>query len=278
MTMWDGSEKTGSGRGSRALATGRVHRGAEVRLRVAQIVTLSILLVTWQWVSGDVVNPLFISDPLSVIRRLYGWTANGSIFIHGGITLYEALVGFVFGSVVGILLGIVLGTSTFLSRLLNPYIFAFNALPKIALAPLIVLWVGLGYDSKIVFVAIVVFFLAFFNTFVGVREVDVDLIDTIRVMKANRWQVLTKVVIPSARTWIFAGLQMSVPYALIGAILGEMIAADAGLGHLLVRAGAASDTTGVFAALVVVGVLAVLINQILDKFQRRFDAWKVIAV
>lgn len=263
---------------ARAPEADRPRSMTTVKLRIAQFATLALILLVWQWASRHMVNPLFISDPLSVIRRLYAWTANGSIFAHVGITLYEAVVGLVLGCAVGILIGIVLGTSTFLSRLLNPYILAFNALPKIALAPLILLWVGLGADSKIVFVAIVVFFLAFFNTFVGVREVDVDLIDTIRVMKAKRWQVLTKVVIPSARTWIFAGLQMSIPYALISAILGEMIASDAGLGYLLVRAGASSDTTGMFAALVIIGVLAVLINQPVDALQRRLDAWKIVFV
>lgn len=246
-------------------------------LRVAQLATLAVVLLGWQWASGKMVNPLFISDPLSVAQRLYVWVRSGDIFAHAGITLLEALAGLAIGTGVGILLGLALGQSAFLARLFRPYILGFNALPKIALAPLILLWVGLGYDAKVVFVAIVVFFLVFFNTFMGVREVDGDLIDTVRVMRATRAQLMSKVIIPAASTWIFAGFQMAVPYALIAAILGEMIAADAGLGHLLVRAGASSDTAGVLAALTIVGLLALVVSQITDAFQRRIERWKIIS-
>lgn len=248
-----------------------------LQVRLAQIATLVGVLLAWQWASGKMVNPLFISDPLSVLKRLVAWIANGSIFEHAGITLFEAVSGLLIGSVFGIVLGVVLGRAPFIARLLKPYIFGFNALPKIALAPLILLWVGLGYDAKVVFVAIVVFFLAFFNTFVGVREVDVDLVDSVRVMRADRWQLISKVIVPSASTWIFAGFQLAVPYALIAAILGEMIAADAGLGYVLVRAGAASDTAGMLAALTIVGLLALTIHQLVDRLQRRLDVWKLVA-
>ena len=166
-------------------------------------------------------------------------------------------MGFIIGSVGGVVLGIWLGVSPFASRLLNPYLNALNALPKVALAPLFVLWFGLGIESKIALAAVLVLFLVFLNTFAGVREVDQDLIDGARLMRATRVQVIAKVIIPSAMSWVFAGLKISVPYALIGAVLGEMIAANRGLGYLVQFSGSQFDTAGVFAVLFVIALLAV---------------------
>lgn len=259
-----------------ALAQAGVGKRFDLPLRMAQLGLLGVTLLAWQFASGTVVDRLFISDPVSVAERLYKWTADGSIFLHTWITLYEAVAGFVIGSLVGITLGIWLGISVFTSRLLNPFILAFYALPKIALAPLFLLWFGLGTEAKVVFAAAVVFFLSFYNTFTGVRAVDRDLVDTVRLMRAGFFQVLLKVIIPSAGSWIFAGLQISVPYALIGAIVGEILAANAGLGYLLQRSGAAFDTTGIFAALTVTAVLAVVINQIVDRAQSRLESWRIV--
>ena len=166
-------------------------------------------------------------------------------------------MGFLIGAVGGAILGVWLGVSPFASRLLNPYLNALNALPKVALAPLFVLWFGLGIESKIALAAVLVLFLVFLNTFAGVREVDQDLIDGARLMRATRTQVILKVIIPSAMSWVFAGLKIAMPYALIGAVLGEMIAANRGLGYLVQFSGSQFDTAGVFAVLFVIALLAV---------------------
>jgi NitT/TauT family transport system permease protein len=146
----------------------------------------------------------------------------------------------------------------------------------VALAPLFVLWFGLGIESKIALAAVLVLFLVFLNTYAGVREVDQDLIDGARLMKATRTQVIMKVIIPSATSWMFAGLKISVPYALIGAVLGEMIAANRGLGYLVQFSGSQFDSAGVFAVLIVIALLAVALNFLVEIVQHRMQQWRVV--
>ena len=236
-----------------------------------------VILLAWQGASGRLVDNFFISNPIDVGRRLYGWTMDGSIFRHLWATVYATAMGFFIGSVAGAVLGVWLGVSPFASRLLNPYLNALNALPKVALAPLFVLWFGLGIESKIALAAVLVLFLVFLNTFAGVREVDQDLIDGARLMRATRAQVIVKVIIPSAMSWVFAGLKISVPYALIGAVLGEMIAANRGLGYLVQFSGSQFDAAGVFAVLLVIALLAVGLNFLVEIVQHRMERWRMVS-
>jgi len=235
-----------------------------------------VLLLLWQGVSGRLIDNFFISNPIDVGTRLVGWVADGSLFLHIWATVYATVMGFIFGSIGGVVLGIWLGVSPFTSRLLNPYLNALNALPKVALAPLFVLWFGLGIESKIALAAVLVLFLVFLNTYAGVREVDQDLIDGARLMKATRAQVIAKVIIPSTMSWVFAGLKISVPYALIGAVLGEMIASNRGLGYLVQFSGSQFDSAGVFAVLIVIALLAVALNFLVEIVQHRMEQWRVV--
>ena len=241
-----------------------------------QVVLGIVVLMIWQGASGRLVDDFFISNPLDVGQRLYDWIIDGSLFLHLWATVYETFLGFVVGAAVGVVLGIWLGVSPFTSRLLNPYLNALNALPKVALAPLFVLWFGLGVESKVALAAVLVLFLVFLNTYAGVREVDQDLIDGARLMRASRVQVITKVIIPSALSWVFAGLKISVPYALIGAVLGEMLAANRGLGYLVQYSGSQFDTAGVFAVLFVIALLAVVLNFLVELVQHRMQRWRVV--
>ncbi|HWC91857.1 MAG TPA: ABC transporter permease [Pseudolabrys sp.] len=241
-----------------------------------QVVLGIVVLMIWQGASGRLVDDFFISNPLDVGQRLYDWIIDGSLFLHLWATVYETFLGFVVGAAVGVVLGIWLGVSPFTSRLLNPYLNALNALPKVALAPLFVLWFGLGVESKVALAAVLVLFLVFLNTYAGVREVDQDLIDGARLMRASRVQVITKVIIPSALSWVFAGLKISVPYALIGAVLGEMLAANRGLGYLVQYSGSQFDTAGVFAVLIVIALLAVALNFLVELVQHRMQRWRVV--
>jgi NitT/TauT family transport system permease protein len=233
-------------------------------------------LLLWQGASGRLIDDFFISNPWEVGKRLYEWIINGSLFVHLWATVYATLMGFFVGAVGGVILGIWLGVSLFASRLLNPYLNALNALPKVALAPLFVLWFGLGIESKIALAAVLVLFLVFLNTYAGVREVDQDLVDGARLMRASRAQVITKVIIPSSMSWVFAGLKISVPYALIGAVLGEMIAANRGLGYLVQFSGSQFDSAGVFAVLFVIALLAVALNFLVEVVQYRMQQWRIV--
>jgi NitT/TauT family transport system permease protein len=255
----------------------RTQRLREMGMLLGQIVLGIVLLLFWQGASGRMVDNFFISNPLDVGARLLGWTLDGSIFAHIWATVYATVMGFFIGAIGGAVLGVWLGVSPLASRLLNPYLNALNALPKVALAPLFVLWFGLGIESKIALAAVLVLFLVFLNTFAGVREVDQDLIDGARLMRATRMQVIVKVIIPSAMSWVFAGLRISVPYALIGAVLGEMIAANRGLGYLVQFSGAQFDTAGVFAVLIVIALLAVALNFLVDTVQSRIERWRIVS-
>ena len=243
---------------------------------VCQVALGIVILLLWQGASDRLVDNFFISNPIDVGRRLLDWIADGSLFIHIWATVYATVLGFIVGSIGGVALGIWLGVSPFTSRLLNPYLNALNALPKVALAPLFVLWFGLGIESKVALAAVLVLFLVFLNTYAGVREVDQDLIDGARLMKATRTQVITKVIIPSAMSWVFAGLKISVPYALIGAVLGEMIAANRGLGYLVQFSGSQFDSAGVFAVLIIIALLAVALNFLVEFVQHRMQQWRVV--
>jgi NitT/TauT family transport system permease protein len=243
---------------------------------LCQLVLGVVIALVWQWGSGRIFDVFFFSSPVAIFLRLWQWFSSGSIFVHIWATLYATVVGFLIGAIGGLALGTWLGLSPFAHRLLDPYLSALNALPKVALAPLFVLWFGIGIESKIALAASLVLFLVFLNTYSGVRDVDQDLVDAARLMKATRFQVLTKVIIPSAASWVFVSLKISVPYALIGTVLGEMIAANRGLGYLVQFAGAQFDTAGVFAALAVISWLAIMLNWIVGLFQKRADRWRII--
>lgn len=244
---------------------------------VCQLLLGAAVLLGWQMASGRLVDDFFVSNPVDVARRLTTWILSGSIFLHLWATIYATVTGYFIGAASGFVLGIWLGITPFMSRLFNPYLLALNALPKVALAPLFVLWFGLGIESKIALAAVLVLFLVFLNTFAGVREVDRDLIDSARLMRATRFQVIAKIVVPSSISWVFAGLKAAMPYALIGAVLGEMIASNRGLGYLVQFSGAQFDAAGVFAVLVVIALLAVALNLAVEIVQERVQRWRVLS-
>ncbi len=245
-----------------------------LRLNLMRGGLLLAILVSWQLASGPLVSEFFISKPSAIFAALWEWIEDGSLFYHAGITAAEAFAGFMIGGAIGILVGTILGRAQFLAELLDPFIMAFYSLPKVALAPLFVLWIGIGMDMKIVLTAAIVFFLVFLNTYTGVRNVSRELVAILYLMGASERHVLSKVVIPSAITWVFAGLRISVPYALIGAIVGELIAANRGLGYLLSSSAGQFDTGGVFAALIAIMVLAFILNTAVKRMEVIAMPWK----
>ena len=197
-----------------------------------------------------------------------------SSVLHAWITLLEAVAGFVLGGLAGMVAGVVLARSRLLGRVLDPFILMFYSLPKVALAPLFVIWFGIGMEMKITLTATIVFFLVFLNTYTGVKNVSRELEAILRLMGAKEWHVLVKVVLPSAVTWVFTGLRLSVPYALIGAIVGELIVANRGLGYLLSNAAGQFNTAGVFAALAAIVMLALLLNLVVRLIERSVLPWQ----
>jgi NitT/TauT family transport system permease protein len=253
----------------------RAERWKLIGLRFAGIIAI---IAIWQIVSGTLVDPFWVSRPSDILARLQRWTSppNYTLFTNLGVTFLEMVVGFVGGSIAGIALGLLLGLNRFISKLLDPFLIGFYSVPRIALAPLFILWFGIGLAPKMILAGVVVFFLVFMNTFAGVRDVDRELIDVVRVMGARRDQILRLVVLPSALAWVFAGLKMSVPYALIGAVVAELVAAKAGIGFLLSLASGQFDTTGVFTALIVLTLVGVLINELVNRAEGFLLRWRVV--
>jgi NitT/TauT family transport system permease protein len=244
-----------------------------MRVWLIRFILLASFLALWEITSGWLFRLFFISSPSAVLITFWKWVESGRLFYHAGITVIEAFTGFVLGGLAGMAVGILLGQSRTLADILDPFIMIFYSLPKIALAPLFVLWFGVGIDMKIILTASVVFFLVFLNTYTGVRNVSRELIAILRLMGASDRHVLTKVILPSAVSWVFAGLRLSVPYALIGAIVGELIAANQGLGYLLVDASGQFNTAGVFAALLAIVLLALVLNFFVKILEKLVMPW-----
>jgi NitT/TauT family transport system permease protein len=228
----------------------------------------------WQFASGRLIKPFWISSPSEIWRQLADWIATGELWLHVEVTLTETVMGFGFGAVSGVAVGLALGLNRRLAAVLDPFIIAFYSLPKIALAPLFILWFGVGLTSKVVLATFVVFFLVFYNTYVGTLAVEAELVDVLRLMGARRSQIVRKVILPSALIWIFTGMKSSVPYALIGAVVGEMMASNKGLGYLIEAAAGQYDTGGVFAALFVLMIIATGLHELLKQSERLVMRWK----
>lgn len=235
---------------------------------------LAAILLLWQFISGTLIDEYWISKPSLIFAQLYEWILTGDVFYHSWITVQEAVIGFAIGAVSGGAFGLVLGQGERVANILEPFIMAIYSLPKVALAPLFIVWFGIGIEMKIALAALIVFFLVFFNTFAGVRNVDRELIDTLRLMGASKLQLFRKVYLPSALTWIFTGLKLSVPYSLIGAIVGEVIAANQGLGYLVQSNANQYNIAGVFAALFVLMLISTIMNETIKVLERRYTHWK----
>jgi NitT/TauT family transport system permease protein len=240
----------------------------------SRLLLLVAFITVWQLTSGPVIDPFYVSRPSDIATRLVEWLGDGTVVTHLSATLQAMLAGYVVGALVGIAVGFVLGRSPLLARIVDPFIIAIYSLPKVALAPLFILWFGIGMTSKVVLAATIVFFLVFYNTYAGVRAVDRDLVDVVRIMGGGRGDILRRVVLPSSATWIFNGLKIAVPYALIGAVVGELTASDRGIGFVLKRASGTFDTAGVFASLVILMLVATLLNQLVVYGERYVDRWR----
>jgi NitT/TauT family transport system permease protein len=245
----------------------------------ARVATLVVVIGGWQLLtSWKVIDPFFFGQPSGIASKLRDWlqhgTAYGSVWLQIWITMREALLGFVFGVAGGVVFGILLGQVRFLSDVLGPYIKAINALPRIVLGSIFVVWLGLGSSSKVMLAAVLVFFVVFFNAFQGVREVNPNFIANARVLGASRMQVVRNVVLPSALTWIIASLHVAFGFSIIGAIVGEFLGAQKGLGLVIATAQNNFDPDGVFAAMLIIAVLALTAEWLISRLEHRLLSWR----
>jgi NitT/TauT family transport system permease protein len=240
-----------------------------------RLLLLVVALTAWQIIAKQLEIEFFISLPTEIWAQLWEWITSGYLWDNLWVTLQATFWGFLLGAASGIIAGFLLGLIDILGRLLDPFITAVYSLPKLALAPLFVLWFGIGLEMKVVLTAVIVFFLVFWNTYTGVRETDAELVDVLRVMGAHRRDVIRKVVLPGSLTYIYVGLKLAIPYALVGAVVGELIASNRGLGYILMSAAGAFNTAGIMAALVVLMLIATGMNSVLNLTEGYVMRWKL---
>jgi len=231
-----------------------------------------LLLSGWEAV-GHGGSGEWTSRPSLIAILLKQWFA-GPIYPHIAATLIEVMVGLVLGVVFGTVAGLLLGRSPLLSVVLRPIIVAFYSVPLIALAPLFIMFFGLDLLPKIILVAIVVFFLLFFNTFAGATEVDKDLLASVELMGSTPRESFQKVVAPACMAWIIGGIKIALPYALVAATTGEMLAARRGLGFLLSDAASQFNMTGLYAALFILMLLGLAVSEISVRMERYLLRWR----
>jgi len=229
----------------------------------------------WQWgTRAGVLDPFFVSRPTAIAARVAAWARSGVIWNHLATTLEEAVLGLIIGAAIGIALGFALARSPFVARVCDPYITMLNAVPRVVLAPIFLLWFGLGIWSKVALAVTLVFFVMFFNTYQGVRDADPILIDNARMLGASERQLVRHVLVPSALTWIFSSLRTSLGFALVGAVVGEYLGSARGLGYVISQAEGTFDTTGVFAGMTVLALVVVIVSVGVARIERWLLRWK----
>jgi NitT/TauT family transport system permease protein len=224
----------------------------------------------WHW---PVVAKL-VSQPSDVARGVANVVWTGEIWQHLEATLTEMAVGYAVGALTGVSLGFLFGRVKLLGEIFNPYISLFNGIPKVALAPVFVIWFGIGLMSKIAIIMTMVFFVVFINTFAGLRSINEEYVAIIRIMGASRWQVVREVFLPATLPFILVGLRAGIPFSVIGAVVGEFIAATKGLGYFINYHQGTFDTNGIFVGVAILAGLVVVLDGLLSIVERRLLKWR----
>jgi NitT/TauT family transport system permease protein len=239
-----------------------------------RLLLIVAFLAVWEGLVWLFAIPLFILPaPTSIFVALYRGLSSSLYLDHIGVTLTETLLGFAFGTLLAFALGIAVALSRRIEYFLYPFIVMFQAMPKVALAPLIIIWFGLGLTSKVVSAALVAFFPLMVNTIVGLRSADEDRVNLMRSLAATRGQIFWMLQLPNAMPYIFAGLEIAMIFALIGAIVAEFVGAQSGLGMLMQSMNFTMDVAGQFSVLLILSVLGLLLNVLVSEVRRRVLFW-----
>lgn len=254
-------------------------RRRRILINALRILVAVVFLGAWEFASRtELIDPFFFGQPTQIAHQIWVWategTAQGPLWEQILVTLEEAVLGFLVGVVFGIILGVALGRSHVLADVFGPYIKAANSIPRVVLGSIFIIWLGLGLPSKVALAVVLVFFVVFFNAFQGVREVDRNLIANARILGASSRQLSTDVILPSALTWIIASLHTSFGFALVGAIVGEYLGAIQGIGLMIATAQGTFNPDGVFAAMFILAVVALLAEAIVTFIENRLIKWR----
>ena len=250
---------------------------------IARVVVLVVIVGGWQlFTDAKIVDPFFYGKPSGIISQLKDWFSNGtpygSMWLQIWVTMKEAILGFIYGVIAGVVVGVLLGQVRFIAEVAGPFIKVLNAIPRIVLGSIFTVALGLGTTPKVALAGVLVFFVVFFNAFQGVREVDRNILANARVLGASRLALVRHVVLPSALTWIIASLHVAFGLAIIGAIVGEFLGSQKGLGDLIANAQNNFNPNGVFGAMLVVAVIALTAEGLIGLLERRLLAWRPASV
>jgi len=255
------------------------------QLRALQVLILIAIFGVWQLLTQPNLLPpivwdnpdraaFFFGEPVRMFKVIWEWFSEGVIYKHLWVTLQETVLAFVIGSVLGLAIGLWLGLSPTASALFDPYITAMNAMPRVVLAPIFMVWFGLGIWSKVALGVTLVFFIVFFNVYQGVKEVSPVVLNNTVMLGANRKQLLRYVYLPSATSWVFSSLHTSVGMAFVGAVVGEYLGSASGVGYLIHQAEGAFDINTVFAGILVLTAFALVLDFAVTKVERRLLVWR----
>jgi NitT/TauT family transport system permease protein len=270
------STATNSNQRSATASVSRLPKGPVINSRgflvlLPGLITLIAWEISaWRW---PIVAKL-VSQPSDVARGIVNVVWTGEIWQHLEATLTEMAVGYAVGSLSGVSLGFLFGRVKLLGEIFNPYISLFNGIPKVALAPVFVIWFGIGLMSKIAIIMTMVFFVVFINTFAGLRSINEEYVAITRIMGASRWQVVREVFLPATLPFILVGLRAGIPFSVIGAVVGEFIAATKGLGYFINYHQGTFDTNGIFVGVAILAGLVVVLDGLLSIMERRLLKWR----
>ena len=256
---------------------------SRLMLLTLQALVAVVFLGLWQLLTTVPVGgkpllpPFFFSTPMDVFSQIVAWFVSGVIWKHLGITLLESVLAFVIGSFGGVMVGFWFARQPRIAAVFDPYVKMFNALPRVVLAPIFALWLGLGIWSKVALGVTLVFFIVFFNVYQGVKETSATLVDNARMLGMSERQQLRHVYWPSALSWMFSSLHTAVGFAVVGAVVGEYLGSAAGLGYLIQQAEGTFDVAGVFAGMIVLSAFVILIDLAVTLVEQRLLVWKPAA-
>ena len=249
-------------------------RGASLR-RLSPVATVLLLLIIWQWITDQaIISPILVPPPADVAAALADALADGTLPAHTLTTLGEMLYGLLFGIGIGLIIGYSIAKAPLLEHVLSPIIVAFQSTPIVAYAPLLILWFGTGPASKVVTTAVIVFFPTLVNTITGIRAVSPSLRDVMRSLNADRWQIFRHLEVPSALPVLLAGLKTSTTLAVIGAVVGEFVNPQRGLGYLVTAARNRYDTPLVFVSVLTMTAISLSLYSLVAFMEWRFLIWQ----
>jgi NitT/TauT family transport system permease protein len=248
--------------------------GGRFGIHAGRIIGMAILFAFWEFGSGRLFDSFYFSKPSLIFLKIFSELGTAGFYHDLEVTAEEMAFGYGIGAGGGVVLGVALARWDYVAEVLSPFLLALNSIPRIALAPMLIVWFGIGIASKIFLGATLVFFITFFNTLAGVRGVDPALCDVARVQGATQWQIFTKVMLPAASSWILTGMKMSLPFALVGVILGEFLVSSEGLGYRLNAYSTGYDTTGALAIIFIMMVIMLGLTAAVDTVEARILRWR----